>query len=354
MSCIQLRSAMSITAGLEDDDITLIIQLLREDGENAMSAATGKGKQTEGLETDAQIAIGFLLEELQQVERFAADCRVARSMQHAICIDGDALIQAQREEQSAHDDRNMSLAFSNDSGTDVSSASAPSAIRRASEIPIDDEDFLEKLSYLYVTGLDDTGSDNDEDDDEDTLSGGQPETSSWAASRRTNGNTRKRRCEACGDRKHFAELAQAPCRHEYCERCLTLLFENSMVDESLFPPRCCRQAIPLDKNRLFLNTALVKRFREKALEFSTPNRTYCHNRDCGIFIPPDKYTQTTASCDRCRSQTCTTCKRASHDGDCPYDEELQQVIQLARDQGWQRCQNCWGLVELNTGCNHMT
>lgn len=345
---------MSITADIDDDDIVLIIRVLREDGEKAMSAATGKGKQTEGFETDTQIAIGFLMEELKQVEIFAADCRIARSMQHAICIDGNALLQVQREEQSAHDDRNMSLALGNEVSFELSSVSAQSTIQRTLESPIDDEDLIEKLSYLYVTGFDDTGSDDDEGDDKDTILDGQPETSSWAASRRTNGTRRKRRCEACGDRRHFAELAQAPCRHEYCERCLTRLFENSMIDESLFPPRCCRQTIPLDKNRLFLNAGLAQKFREKALEFSTPNRTYCHNRDCAIFIPTAKYTHTTAPCDKCRSLTCITCKRASHDGDCPYDEELQQVIQLARDQGWQRCHNCWGLVELNTGCNHMT
>lgn len=356
MSFIHQRSAMSTTAGIEDDNIVLIIQVLREDGETAMSAATGKGKQTEGFETDTQIAIGLFLEELQQADRFAADCRIARSMQHAICIDGNALLQAQREEQSAHDDRNMSLAFSNELevSNDESSASAQSLIQHIPGSEIDDEDFIEKLSYLYVTGFDHAGGDDDEGDGEDIILDGQPETSSWAASRRTDGTRRMRRCEACGDRRHFAELAQAPCRHEYCARCLTRLFEDSMIDESLFPPRCCRQLIPLDKNRLFLNADLAHKFREKALEFSTPNRTYCHNRNCATFIPTAKYTHTTAPCDECRSLTCITCKKASHDGDCPYDEELQQVIQLARDQGWQRCQNCWGLVELNTGCNHMT
>lgn len=345
---------MAITAGIEDEDMVLIIKMLREDGEEAMSAAVGKGKQTQGFETDTQIAMRFLLEELQHVETFVADYRIARSIQHAICIDGSALLQAQREEQSAQDDRNMSLVLGNELSNDGSPAAAQSDIQRVPENSMDDDDFIEKLSYLYVTGFDDSGSDDEDGQDEDIVLNGQPENSSWAASRQTNKARPKRRCEACGDRRHFAELAQAPCRHEYCEVCLTHLFQDSMIDESLFPPRCCKQPIPLDKNRLFLSAELVHQFRQKALEFSSPNRTYCHNRDCATFIPAANYTHTTASCDRCMSLTCITCKKASHDGDCPYDEELQQVIQLARDQGWQRCQNCWGMVELNTGCNHMT
>lgn len=345
---------MSIVANIEDGDIELIIQVLREDGEQAMSAATGKGKQTEGLETDTQIAIRLLLEELEEVGTFAADYRIARSMQQAICIDSNALLQAQREEQFAQDDRNMSLALSDGEGDDGPSVLAQSTNLYNTGGLSDDEDLIEKLSYLYVTGFDDAESDIEESDDDDTSLDGQPETSTWAASRLPHGTRSKRRCEACGDRRHFAELAQAPCRHEYCKHCLTRLFRDSMVDESLFPPRCCKQPIPLDKNRLFLDADLAHQFREKALEFSTPNRTYCHNRDCATFIPAASYAHTTASCGKCGSLTCITCKKASHDGDCPYDEELQQVIQLARDQGWQRCQNCWGVVELNTGCNHMT
>lgn len=49
-----------------------------------------------------------------------------------------------------------------------------------------------------------------------------------------------------------------------------------------------------------------------------------------------------------------TCKGASHHGDCPNDESLHQVLQLAGQQLWQRCQNCRAMIELNVGCNHIT
>lgn len=334
---------MLALADIGDEEIALITQIVREDGERVTNAASGKGKQPEGLETDMQIAIKIFLEEIQQLERLSTDYRLARSIQQAIYSDRDALLQAQNEEQTARGDRKMSLDLSN--GT-RSGQSSPDICDNLT----DDEDFLEKLSYLYITGIKDAAS----TDDDDGTSDGQPENSKWAASRRSDGKCPRRRCEACGDRKHFAELAQAPCQHEYCRLCLTRIFQDSMTDEFLFPPRCCRQPIPLNKNRIFLDGEVANQFCKKALEFSTPNRTYCHRRDCAIFIPPERCTLTTASCENCGSVTCVSCKRASHDGDCPDNEELQKVIQLAREQGWQRCQNCWGMVELNTGCNHMT
>ncbi|KAI1171298.1 hypothetical protein F4777DRAFT_565982 [Nemania sp. FL0916] len=331
---------------IDDEDLALIVKLLQTDSEDVVSAATGKGKQPEGAETDAQVAINFFLEELRAVEMFSADKRMTMSIQSAIQVDSDAIIQSQYEEQVAEQDRNLSISLSNEREPTEPPASE-------SKPSIHDDELIDKMKCIYITGID-SDSDSDNGEDFESLASVQPETSAWAASRQVKKTRERRTCEACQDRKHFAELCRAPCNHEYCRQCLERLFRDAMVDESLFPPRCCRQPIPLDKSQLFLIGEVVQEFREKALEFSTPNRTYCHNASCASFIPPMNYLDMTASCDNCQSQTCTTCKRASHIGDCPNDEQLQQVLQLAREQGWQRCQNCWGMVELNTGCNHMT
>ncbi|OTB16198.1 hypothetical protein K445DRAFT_317179 [Daldinia sp. EC12] len=150
------------------------------------------------------------------------------------------------------------------------------------------------------------------------------------------------------------DLVQAPCGHEYCIHCLEQLFRNAATDESLFPPRCCRQQILLEPNVHLLPGNLVRTFREKEVEFSTPNRTYCHQVTCSAFIHPHMCVDNTAICRACQSRTCITCKGQSHNGDCPHDEELQQVVRLAQTQGWRRCVNCRTMVELNTGCYHIT
>ncbi|RYC62010.1 hypothetical protein CHU98_g4193 [Xylaria longipes] len=323
---------------VDDEDFALIIQLLQQDGKEVVSAAIGKGKQPEGIETDTEVAFNLFIEELQDAETLSADRRMTRSIQRAIQLDGDALLQSQNEEQIAEYDHNLSVSLSN-------GEREPQATLQ----PLThDDELIEKMACIYITGIEDIES------DDDTIATGQPEGSAWAASRQVKRTRQKRLCEACGEQKHFAELSRAPCQHEYCRQCLSRLFRDAIIDESLFPPRCCKQPIPLDKSQLFLDASVVRQFRQKALELSTPNRTYCHDTNCAAFIPPTNCAYTTATCGECHGQTCTTCKGVSHDGDCPNDEQLQQVIQLAREQGWQRCQNCWGMVELNTGCNHMT
>ncbi|KAI1159447.1 hypothetical protein F5B18DRAFT_588956 [Nemania serpens] len=343
MTEINVQMDPSTLAQADDEGIALIIQLLQQDGEEVASAAIGKGKQPEGTMTDTQVAFSLFVTELQGAKTFFSDRRMTRSMQSAIQLDGDALLQSLNEESTAEHDHNLSVSLSKGESELPASQSTlqPSAD--------DDVELLEKMACIYITGIDDI-----ESDDDDTMSASQPESSAWAASRKNVRTRQKRACDACGEQKHFAELSRAPCQHEYCRQCLSRLFPDAMVDESLFPPRCCKQPIPLDKSQLFLDANVVRQFRQKALELSTPNRTYCHNTSCAAFIPLANCSDTTATCSECRAQTCTTCKGVSHDGYCPNDEQLQQVIQLAREQGWQRCQNCWGMVELNTGCNHMT
>ncbi|KAK8029520.1 IBR finger domain protein [Apiospora rasikravindrae] len=329
----------------DDAHLALIIQLQLEEVEEARCAAAGKGKQPEGSQTDQQMTFELFLRELQDIQSFTADCRMARSIQQAVLDDGDALVRYQSEERVADEDRHVSVSLSD-------GEAEPSQTVCGSGALAEDEDFLEKLACIYITGVNDDGNDDGARTDE-TETIDQPESSTWATLRQPKAKHRQP-CDACREPKHFAELATAPCRHEYCRQCLTHLFQDAMTDESLFPPRCCKQPIPLEKNRLFLDAAVAQQFRDKALEFSTPRRTYCHNHQCAAFIPPTHYDNDVAACERCNRRTCMTCKQASHDGDCPNDEHLGQTLQLAREQGWQRCQNCWGMVELNTGCNHMT
>ncbi|KAK8121487.1 hypothetical protein PG999_005607 [Apiospora kogelbergensis] len=338
-----------MVAPLDDEHLQFVIQLQLQEIEEANQAIIGKGKQSEGSQTDRQAALNHFMGELQSANNFAADSRMARSLQNAILHDGDALVQSQKEELAAQEDYAMA--------TDLNEGrigSLPTAADTGT--PADDLEFLEKLSCIYITGTEGIDSDADAAHDLNEQDMGlQAESSSWAASRAPQ-NKPKRRCVACGDQKHFAEMAKAPCEHEYCRACLEHLFRDAMIDESFFPPRCCKQPIPLDKNQIFLVAEVARQFREKALEFSTPNRTYCHDPKCAAFIPPTNYdkAEAIATCDTCEGRTCMNCKKAQHGGDCPDDEELSQVLQLAREQGWQRCQNCWRLVELNTGCNHMT
>lgn len=146
----------------------------------------------------------------------------------------------------------------------------------------------------------------------------------------------------------------APCGHQYCEECLATLFELAMTDESMFPPRCCRQEITLDRARSSLTSAKIDEFQSKSVELSTLDRTYCHDATCATFIPPENIDGEKATCMKCNLVTCSVCKSSAHEGDCPQDPAFEMFMTTAREAGFQACFNCKRMVELNIGCNHIT
>ncbi|CAD0083636.1 unnamed protein product, partial [Aureobasidium vineae] len=136
-------------------------------------------------------------------------------------------------------------------------------------------------------------------------------------------------CVACTDQLPWFDILEASCGHRYCVECLTVLFRDSMVDETMYPPRCCRQAIPLDDAKLVLHPKLVRDFEKKSIELDTQDRTYCFDPRCSAFIPTQRIADDVAGCLDCGKGTCATCKAAAHRGDCPRDENLQQLLQAA-------------------------
>ena len=137
----------------------------------------------------------------------------------------------------------------------------------------------------------------------------------------------------------------APCGHEYCRDCTASLFNLATFDESVFPPRCCQQEISVDLASEMLSPEIHTRFSKTAEEFRTPNRIYCFSSSCSELIPRSQITSDIGTCLMCSERTCTVCKSAAHNGDCPQDPTLQQVIQTGDSLNWQRCFKCGGMVE---------
>ncbi|KAI1762122.1 hypothetical protein GGR53DRAFT_430471 [Hypoxylon sp. FL1150] len=332
----------------DDESLSLMVSLLMDDVQQITSSA--KGKQKEGIMTDAELALQLYSEELSIAELFALDRRMSKSIQSAVRADADALAQSEREERMAQHDHDISASISR-------GISEPQVPDTADTEPSADElELLEKICAIYITGIEDQEHEQDQSDAEDLLADtdGQAESSSWGASRKSQRSSQRRACLACEEKKHFSSLARAPCGHEYCRDCLATLFRCAMSDETLFPPRCCRQTIPLERNQIFLPEDLVHQFRAKSVEFSTPHRTYCHEPTCSAFIPPRNYEGDVATCSDCGAQTCVTCKNRWHHDDCPNDEGLQQVLEMAEENSWQRCPRCLSMIELSHGCFHMT
>ncbi|KAF2806990.1 uncharacterized protein BDZ99DRAFT_354860, partial [Mytilinidion resinicola] len=145
-----------------------------------------------------------------------------------------------------------------------------------------------------------------------------------------------------------------PVPHNYCRECLLEWFNKALEDTIVFPPKCCRNPIPLDLCKHVFPYDLIERIEEKEVELSTPNPTYCAHSTCGRFIRPDYHRNDLARCPHCSQETCTLCKAPAHRGLCPDDPATKALMDTASEKKWQRCFNCKEMVELNTGCYHMT
>ena len=174
------------------------------------------------------------------------------------------------------------------------------------------------------------------------------------ALRSSDSSTMLRDCTACGNNSLCTKSFKAPCSHIYCITCLSTLFEQAITDESLFPPRCCRQQIPLASVKVHLDEALYTKLEVKSVEFSATNGVYCFDPFCSTFITSADLGLDQAKCGHCNKVTCTICKGVAHGGNCPEDTNTQAVLGIARQEGRQRCEGCHRVIELGIGCNHMT
>ncbi|OAL52699.1 ariadne RING finger [Pyrenochaeta sp. DS3sAY3a] len=164
-------------------------------------------------------------------------------------------------------------------------------------------------------------------------------------------------CTACTDRVSRGDMVTAQCGHRYCADCMKSLFMRSTKDEGLYPPKCCKIPIPLALVARHMDANDLSTFQLAAVEFATQHRVYCSNLNCAKFIVPDniKSGLQRADCAACGTETCAICMNGYHySRDCPDDPSLHQTRELAKSLGWQTCGACNRVVQLRSGCNHMT
>jgi hypothetical protein len=323
---------------MDEASATLIYQLQLQDSQDLLDLLNRKGKGIEGQLSDAQYALQLYSSDLKRNAALISDRQMTRSIAHACQSDGTVLAELISQDHDCVGDRETALRLSG-----VRSEVKVEPWTVSSEFL--DEEVLEKMSALYVAspmeGFDVPKRLADMSDEE---------TSSWAASRASEGQLRK--CVACREDFRFYDMARVPCNHEYCRECLRELFRTAIKDQSLFPPRCCKLPIAPTKVRIYLTSNLIRQYEAKKIEYDTPDRTYCSG--CSLFLPVGKASHDRVTCAECEEVTCTMCKRAAHMGDCPEDGTLKEVLALATENGWRRCEGCKAVVELAMGCNHIT
>lgn len=319
-----------------------ILDILREDIRDTMDKA--KGKQPAGLLSDEELALHLWKKEIDDYNRSLEDERLARSIARAVVDDGVAITTAQQEELRASDDHRLAL--------ELSGQPVPPPQRRDQSVAVQLAE--DKMKNFVDLTLADT--DFDFVPTRVASQTAQAESSRDAKRRCIIGHSNEEsvyECAVCTELVPSTDTIPAPCHHIYCRTCALRLFQDSMTDETLFPPRCCRKEIPLSLVSGFLGLARTQEFEEKAIEFIDLHRTYCSNPSCSKYIFPYAVSSYIGTCSHCSSRTCMHCKRPSHEGDCP-DPEDEELLQLAEREGWRRCFQCRNMIELGTGCNRIT
>lgn len=160
-------------------------------------------------------------------------------------------------------------------------------------------------------------------------------------------------CGICGDETSSMEFLRMACGELYCDDCIIRLFKAAVNDESLFPPKCCKEAIPFGKVHHLFTREFQALFHDREMEFGAHVRIYCHKRTCSQFIGHCVSEARKVVCPHCGSETCMDCKAAAHDGACPEDPAMISLMETAAQEGYRQCFKCMRLIERKSGCNHM-
>jgi len=278
--------------------------------------ASRKGKELEGDIPDREYALTIKAEELEKALLLRSDRNMSISIGQAVETDADVISAIRAVEDDTHRDRRIACS--------LGGVERRSRLDREDFACIDPSDeVLHRFALLNVCKDSCSPSDNRLETSK--------ASSSTASPNATRKGPRKEQCVACGEEWNWYDVLTAPCSHGYCRDSIMNLFEDSTSDESLFPPKCCRQQILVDAG--FLPRNLILSSHAKSIEFSDPNRTYCYRETCSAYVPPQHISDDRGTCPGCYHQTCTLCKRDPHIGDCPNDPALQSLMALAAENG---------------------
>ncbi|OAG05293.1 uncharacterized protein CC84DRAFT_834351 [Paraphaeosphaeria sporulosa] len=181
-----------------------------------------------------------------------------------------------------------------------------------------------------------------------------------------------RECVICNEvDSEESPLIELPCfRHWVCqEGCVASYFENATANESLYPPQCCKEPIPLERFDEFVPAEVKAAFlaKEQGEYTILPKyRVYCANTACSKFLHPNGHihdadsNMTYAVCDSddCFQATCCSCKMLLADGTeshvCEINDEDQLFKETVAKRGFKECFVCGATIELAEACNHIT
>jgi len=303
----------------------LSLKLLQDDIDEVFNSL--KPKSPTGTLTDQELALELWKAEVEAQEFALFDHELAVRMSKSPRADAALISSLLKEELAAQADRRLALSLDEN-------ATRTNQLPR----PVDIKSAQQTVDMILAQ---DTGP----------VWGGKPSD----FFKEQNGDTDKEKrieCIVCMEPVIYFNAVCAPCGHYYCQHCLTRLFLTSVTDESLFPARCCQLAIPLALVQTLLGPLTSRRVKQRTIEFNDSSRRYCSKPTCSAYIFPGQRKDNCGTCQECNQKTCLLCTEKFHQGRCI--QKSDPTLQLALREGWKRCHYCKHLIELDTGCNHIT
>ncbi|KAK3363000.1 hypothetical protein B0T25DRAFT_27083 [Lasiosphaeria hispida] len=128
------------------------------------------------------------------------------------------------------------------------------------------------------------------------------------------------------------------CGHTNCRDCLRKAAMNALDSAALgapfVPAACCgTTTVPLAVIGTVTTPAEFAAYQARLVESSmpAPQRLYCHDAACGMFITPGQQRSKSGTCPLCLQRTCAMCGRKTHMFPCEPGAEFYRP---RGDGGW--------------------
>lgn len=331
-----LSESLNSLLDLPDETLSTVLTLYRADiaAERTRVNKDSHDKYDDYTES-ILTAVEMQLDELEGNRIVQRDARLARSIVDAKLSDLRALTIAAEEEKQAAADHQYARRLAGTGNAPPLRNSRFDLRQNLDNAFADKSPIVSKLAGLYISR--------------------EAGKALYPSTDDTDATEREVQCSVCLNSKSYFEVTTTACGHHYCKPCIQQFFRDSFKDDTLFPPRCCKQHIDPDAIKIFMTRAILERFEEKMVEFNTMDKTYCSNKVCAAFIMPATISGDVGQCTKCGTLTCAFCKSEAHgEKQCEEDPALKAVIALAETEGWRRCSQCKTMIELRMGCYHMT
>ncbi|MQL98125.1 hypothetical protein Taro_030831 [Colocasia esculenta] len=195
----------------------------------------------------------------------------------------------------------------------------------------------------------------------------------------------KETCRICLEDTDLPSMFEVDgCLHRFCFSCMKQHVEVKLLDGSI--PGCpydgCNTRLNVESSTKFLTPKLAEIMSERVIEASIPpaEKVYCPYPKCSALmsrsetIHPEQGSSSRQTsynynehglrkCIKCNGLFCITCKVPWHFGLSCYDYKIRNPYPRAEDakfqslanrNTWRQCIKCNHMIELLSGCFHMT